>query len=57
LGEDGESVNELKLGGHVSSFGYHTGVKPLASIDYAGGKTPTSGHHVGKKPTDGYLFE
>jgi len=30
---------------------------PLASIDYDGGKIPTSGHHVGKKPTDGYLFE
>ena len=37
-------MNELKLGGH-------------ASIDYAGGKIPTSRHHVGKKPTDGYLFE
>ena len=36
---------------------YHTVFKPLAFVGHAGGKIPTFGHHVGKKTTDGYLFE
>jgi len=36
---------------------YHTGVKTLAFDGHAGGKLPTSEHHVGKKPIDGYLSE
>lgn len=45
------------LGGMSPASGYHTWVKPLAFVGHAGRKIPTSGHHVGKKPTDGYIFE
>jgi len=50
-------MNELKLGGMYPVSGYHTGGKPLAFVGHARGKIPTFGHYVGKKPTDGYLFE
>ena len=41
-----ESMNELKLGGHATSLYWS-----------CWGTIPTSGHHVGKEPTDGYLSE
>ena len=45
------------LGGMSPASGYHTEVESLAFFGHAGGKIPTSRHHVGKKPTNGYLFE
>lgn len=35
-----------------STSEHNTSHPPLASVDHAGVKLPTSGHHVGKKPTN-----
>jgi hypothetical protein len=36
------------------TYEHHVRVKSLASSDHVGGKVPTFGHHVGKKPVNGY---
>jgi hypothetical protein len=54
LGVEEESSDETKLGGHVSSLWNHVGVKPLAFIDYVGGKVPNLNIMLGIKPANGY---